>query len=497
MQEHNQTAKTRAKPVAVLTHVARCCRKPLTAPQAEAPTSKDAQACPDLLVKLVSQQLQTERLGLQNPAGFMPVPVSLTPWQLTSAQFSEVQQLAQLLGQIQAQAAAKTPWLLTLLAGLRDSPTVPGHIWRTLHTLQAQCPDRRSEHVRGQRRNLLLNRHDFLLDQHQQWRWVESNPIAAGMGPLNSRYLRLLQHHWPHNQPPSFARNDAIRSQAALLAGAAISMAFSPKAAERRQPLMLIVVEADEDNIFDQQLLCDEVQRLGVQVQRVTIRQLLQGTFDQHNQLCWQAQQVDLLYWRTGYNPAAELDEAFWQFRAKLEQAQVVQCPTLAGQLTGSKWFQHQFSALLLASPQTVAAQFGLSDTAIAMLQQAVQPSFAVRELTPAQAQQLIAQGYWYKTQQEGGGNVARGPAAAEQLAQADVADLLMAPIDAAIRQEALQIVRHGQASRASGHITELGIFTLGEQARYGGYLCRTKPAQHNEGGIHRGGAVLDTILLR
>lgn len=473
---------------------------PVKSPQPEPQVA----ALPTASQQFIAQQLASQQVGLQTPAGFMPVPVSLTPWQLRTTQFAKARQLAVLLGQIQAKAALSPEWLLKLTAGLQTSATVPGQIWRTLQRLYQGNSGIPAAPETALNHNLMLNRHDFLQDQHQQWRWVESNPIAAGMGPLNSRYLAILQQSQPAEDltfataadyASNYASNDAIRLQARLLAQAALARAGQPATA--RQPLMLIVVEAQEDNIFDQQLLCEEVQRCGVRVERVSIPELLHTQIDRQHQLLWQAQQVDLLYWRTGYNPTAELSDAFWQFRARLELAEVTQCPTLAGQLTGSKWFQHQFTALLLGEPQVVAARFALSSSDISLLRQAVLPSFAVAGITPAQAQQLIAQGYWYKTQQEGGGNVARAEAALMKLAAADDADLLMAPIDAQVRREPLYSLRHGKVAVGSGHISELGIFSLGDAAWYGGYLCRTKPAQNNEGGVHRGGAVLDTILLR
>jgi hypothetical protein len=261
-------------------------------------------------------------------------------------------------------------------------------------------------------------------------------------------------------------------------------------------PLMLIVVEEDEDNIFDQQLLCDEVGRLGVLVARVTIKELMQSKFDDDNHIHWQAKRVDLIYWRTGYNPSVDLTDNFWRFRARLERTAVMQCPNLAGQLTGSKWFQHQFTALLLANPQAVTEHFGIHAEDIVLLTQALVASYAVSELKTQAAEELIAQGYWYKTQQEGGGNVARGQDALAKLINSDSADLLMAPINALVRREALTSLRHGKVAIATEHISELGIFSLGEEAGYGGYLCRTKPAKNNEGGVHRGGAVLDVITL-
>lgn len=451
---------------------------------------------PDMdLITAVNQQLYTQQLGLQSSSGFLSVPVSLTPWQLGAVQFAKAQRLATLLGQIQSKAAVQSQWLLTLLEGLKQSQTVPGQIWRTLRNLYVDNTSRTPATTNTTSRNLMLNRHDFLLDQ-QQWKWVESNPIAAGMGPLNDRYLAVLQTQELQQPHHRYAPNNAITTQAKLLAQAALASALQNQTKDSVEPLMLVVVEADEDNIFDQKLLCDEVGRLGVRVARVTINDLLQSEFADNERLHWQAKPVDLIYWRTGYNPSADLTARFWQFRARLEQAAVIQCPNLAGQLTGSKWFQHQFTALLLANPQQVSEHFGIHAEDIALLIQAVVPSYAVSELTTDQAEALIAQGCWYKTQQEGGGNVARGQAALDKLTNADSADLLMAPINAFVRREALTSLRHGKATVATEHISELGIFSLGEDAWYGGYLCRTKPAQNNEGGVHRGGAVLDVIQL-
>ncbi len=465
-------------------------------PTANAPFDLTTQ----LSQQVIRQQLIRQQLGLKTKAGFEPVPVSLTPWKLSKAQFAKAQQLATLLGHVQASAAANPDWLLALLAKLEFSQSVPGQIWRTLRNIYPTGAESTSSTQLVVNRNLMLNRHDFMLDQQQKWQWVESNPIAAGMGPLNAQYLALIAQY----RPGSYAANDAVKVQATLLADAAIAQSRTHKSrthqstthqsTTHRAPLMLIVVEGDEDNIFDQRLLCDEVQRLGVRVERVTISELMQSELSGNNQLLWQTQPVDLLYWRTGYNPSADLNDDYWHFRARLESTAVSQCPTLLGQLTGSKWFQHQFSKTLLHDSTTVAAKFAIAPDEVNLLKQAVVKSFGVSELSAAQINELITAGYWYKTQQEGGGNVARGQAALDKSNQADHADILMAPINAAIRQEAFTSLRQNNTTVTTEHISELGIFSLGDTADYGGYLCRTKPALNNEGGVHRGGAVLDVI---
>ncbi len=160
---------------------------------AEQPTT-DA---PFDLTTQVRQQLIRQQLGLKTKAGFEPVPVSLTPWKLSKAQFAKAQQLATLLGHVQASAAANPEWLLALLAKLEFSQSVPGQIWRTLRNIYPAGAESTSSTQLVVNRNLMLNRHDFMLDQQQQWQWVESNPIAAGMGPLNAQYLALIAQYRP------------------------------------------------------------------------------------------------------------------------------------------------------------------------------------------------------------------------------------------------------------------------------------------------------------
>ena len=71
-----------------------------------------------------------------------------------------------------------------------------------------------------------------------------------------------------------------------------------------------------------------------------------------------------------------------------------------------------------------------------------------------------------------------------------------MAPIAATVRSEPLSKHLQGNIVTQQGHISELGIFTLGVDAGYGGYLCRTKAEQSLEGGVHRGGAGLDLVVF-
>lgn len=442
--------------------------------------------------------LQQQGIGLHDPRqGFKAAPVSLTPWQLPRQQWQQAQQAAQTLGLLLEKIAADRSWLLAETAALADSDSIPGAIWRALTRLDA---------TQVNTQQVAVTRHDFMLDQHGSWRWVESNPIAAGMGPLNQRWQQLLQSQQP---AMVLADNPAIETQATLLAHATIRQALmlettralgsADDSTSPDAPLLVMVVEAQEDNIYDQQLLAAAIAQQQVTVLRLTMDQLQQCQIDAKQQLRLpDGRIVHLLYWRTGYNPVDQADDSQLAFRARLEQVQIAQCPTLSAQLTGSKWLQHRLSNLLLDPKQSqqLAVYFGLDDQELQLLQSLCLPSFAVVELTELHIHSLLAQGYWYKKQNEGGGNVARYAQALLWYQQRDSADILMAPISANIRTEPLSKHLHGEDVTQQGHISELGIFTLGTAADYGGYLCRTKAEQSLEGGVHRGGAVLDLVVF-
>jgi hypothetical protein len=434
--------------------------------------------------------LQQQSLGLHDPKkGFKAAPVSLTPWQLSHQHWQQVQQAAHALGLLLEKIAKDRSWLLRETAALRNSDSVPGAIWRAMKSIDA---------TETRTRQVTLSRHDFILDQQNQWRWVESNPIAAGMGPLNQRWQQLYQLQQPAT---TLAANPAIETQATLLAEATSEQAGLNSANKNAQvpPILVMVVEAQEDNIYDQQLLAQAIEQQQVSVLRLTFEQLQQCQIDvQHQLRLPDGRIVHLLYWRTGYNPVDHATDAQLAFRAQLEQVNIAQCPTLSAQLTGSKWLQHRLSNLLLdpTQRQQLATHFELKSTELSVLQRLCLPSFAVNELTELRLQALLKQGYWYKKQQEGGGNVARFAQALQWYQQRDYADILMAPIAARIRTEPLPKHLDGQNIQHQGHISELGIFSLGSQATYGGYLCRTKAAQSLEGGVHRGGAVLDLLQL-
>lgn len=422
------------------------------------------------------QLLQQQQLGLQDQDGqFRAVPVSLTPWRLSRELWQQVLNYSQLLSRLLWAVSRDMSWMTSQLSSLTTA--------NLLSELIA-LPQAFSQISQA----VPIMRHDFLLDCHGQWRWVESNTIAAGMGPLNQQLVQLLSRDYPRLAP-----NPAISEQAVALYQAAMALR---QRFQGNSVVIVFVVEPEEDNIFDQQLLQRALQDYGAKVLRLTLYQLTQTRVNSFNRLqLGGGDEVDLLYYRTGYNRSDYNSTAELNLRSKFQQVALVQCPDLPLQLAGSKWIQAGLSQLLL-SCDPLLLRWGLNHTGIKQLRKVVMPLIPLSQLQPAKVQAYINNGWILKSQHEGGGSVWCGADARKQLSKLDDSLVLMAPVDSYIRTETVQLLRHGSLFSQQATVSELGIFSVGTNHHYGGYLLRSKAAGQLAGGIHRGGAVLDTVII-
>jgi glutathione synthase len=424
------------------------------------------------------QQLAKLKIGLINAQGnISAVPVSLTPWCLSTRLWQQAQEYSQLLSRLLWAASRDRSWLAA------QFPPVASE---TLLTTLAALPDAFSQTSQA----TPIMRHDFLLDRFGQWRWVESNTIAAGMGPLNQQLVLLLSADYDNLAP-----NPAIIEHATALYRAALTM---QERYDNAAPVIVFVVAAKEDNLFDQMLLQWELERLGALVIRSSLQQLTHAQVNHRNRLqLASGDEVDLLYYRTGYNQADYDSKAQLMLRGRLQRTALIQCPDLPLQLAGSKWIQASISQLLLADTTDRLQSWGFSVTELAQLRSLIVPVYTLAQMTPVLIENCLNCGWILKSQQEGGGSVWRGAEAKLRLKSDTDQLLLMAPIDVHVRTEPVSTLRDAIIQQHSATVSELGIFTTGDQHRYGGYLLRSKPATELAGGVHRGAAVLDTVQLK
>ena len=423
------------------------------------------------------------KIGLQLAKNeFSPCSISITPWDLTQNQFSLALGAAQALSALFRAVSCQHEFLVEALKDFVDESSLIFHLKSNLLQQTKQLAT-----------GLNLSRQDFLLDKSGQWRLVESNSIAVGMGPF-CEALRKIETSYLENSIEDFPENPATYQIAGHLYDAACQLNNNPN------PLIIFVVAENEDNIHDQNKISSALMNLGARVLRKTFEQLSEQLVEGHQQTLFIEQTpVDCFYFRTGYNLADYFDKQdesarFLKLRFFIEQHRVVVAPLCNLQLATSKWVQMKLSFLSAAQLiQFFAVNKNQADMIIS--------SLAIEYIVPGNLDEIdhyLASGQWIlKTQNEGGGNVADENSNKLATHHSNAQFILMQKIDTVIREKGLTAFAHNQFKKIATAISELGLLTLGEQDSYGGYLLRSKPADQLETGVHQAGGVLDTIRIK
>ena len=374
----------------------------------------------------------------------------------------------------------------------------------------------------AQRLPLLIMRSDFMDDAETGPKLVEFNGIAAGMGPFGQRIHEL--HRFIHLQnPESYARwsnkpntvlieNPAIErlSQGIAEAATTIKNEFQ----DNNNPVFLMVVQEDEDNVYDQHLLEYALYHKGVRAVRKTFRELNESlvTTPNNRLVLKDVGPIDCVYLRAGYDycdyAADDLHsqnccETLMQTRILIENHRVAVNATVSQQLATSKRVQ------MILSSMTAEAltQFGLT------LYEATAVKSLLGKILPVTANTIAAfsqqnPSHWVlKNQGEGGGHCIFDNGILPKLQQLPSEEYsawaLMQRLHPVPRSKPALIVRKSELTIVDDLISEIGMFTVhinGQatipEAGYTGYLIRSKSAQTTEGGIHSGMGVLDSLAF-
>lgn len=412
---------------------------------------------------------------------FSACSISITPWQISENAYLSALATAQALSALFRKVSCHHQFLTQALDDFVDESSL-------IFQLKANLLNRDKQLATG----LNLSRQDLLLDKTQQWRLVESNSIAAGMGPF-CEALREIQTSYLENPDSIFPQNPATGQIAKHLYDAAFKRFRNP------QPLIIFVVTANEDNIHDQNKIAVALTNLGAQVVRKTLEQLSKELISNNQkQLLLEHKPVDCFYFRTGYNLSdyKSLKDNFSDFlnlRFWIEQHQVVVAPSCNQQLATSKWVQMKLSFL---SVMQLAQLFDLKQAQAELAVKALNLKYIIPESLDEIDQYLTTGDWILKTQNEGGGNVADKNALKLTEQQPDAQFMLMQKIDTVIREDGLIAFSHNQFKKIPKAISEFGILTVGEKDQYGGYLLRSKSADQLETGVHQAGGVLDTLMI-
>lgn len=429
----------------------------------------------------VARAVERHRLGLKTPdGGFAPCRISLTPWRITRDQWRRLTDTGRALSRLFARIAERPDRLLDWRPPATESPGLPDRLF-------AIVADRDRRDVRAHDFGLI--RHDFLMTPDRQWRLVESNAIAAGMGPFGEA-TAATQAQLPENAGLEFIPNPATQRQAAAMARAARTVAGE------RRPEVVFLVPADEDNVYDQAKLKDALAALGVRTRTLTLAEFSRRarTGPGHRLVFAGGRPVDLVYFRTGYNLDDYLDadgrpDRLLGFRAWLERHRVAVAPGIALQLATSKWIQMRLSRLRAGE---LTRRFGLSARDARLAANAL----ATESMPcpgPDELRRRLATGHWLlKGPGEGGGNVLARHESDDEPAPGS---LLMRKLEPAPRPGGC-LVSQARLRCEPELVAEIGVFTAGPEHEHAGYLVRTKPAGALEAGVHWGKGMLDALAF-
>ena len=268
--------------------------------------------------------------------------------------------------------------------------------------------------------------------------------------------------------------------------------------------VMLVVVQPDEKNIFDQLGL---EQHLWVKYRIVTVRKTLteihtDGKLRQGN-LVVDGKTVAVTYYRAGYTPDDfPVQEAF-KGRQLIEASSSIQVPDLAMQLSGMKKIQQVLTKKEVLADfvsEKIFGRFLKTFAKMHTLDEIINTPEG--EVSAAEWLSKHADDYVLKPQREGGGNNFFGSEILKLLPtikkEEQKAYIMMEKIQA-VPHSSLQVV-NGQAETLNC-VSEIGRFGIcfaenGEVKNNldAGYLVRTKAKNINEGGVCAGFACLNTI---
>lgn len=446
-------------------------------------------------------------------------PFSLAPMSIEREVFEHLLKVTPLITKLINNVSEDHDFLQSSLSDMAKADPFFGRLME----LHQQAHGSADERLNPARQPLLLMRTDFMDDRQHGAKVIEFNGIAAGMAPFGQRateFHSFMQNQWPNvynnwleDSSATPAENQGLTQLAYGIANAArqVKADFN----EQDKPVFLMVVQKNEDNVYDQHLLEVELQKQGIRTVRRTFEQLSCQLSSGDNQrlLLKDVGAVDVVYLRAGYQYsdywAPELNESVCchtlsQTRLFMEQHHVAMNATISQQLATSKTMQ----MLLTMMPAAEYARWGLT------LEEAELVKSVLADMKPITSEaiewfntQADKQEWVLKNQGEGGGHCVFGDDISEQLSQLKPEEYdawaLMQRLYPHERDVPTIAVRDTQQTLVTDLVCEVGLFTayfkgepVTELDGYAGYLIRSKPASENEGGIHSGKGILDSLVL-
>ncbi|XP_066558539.1 glutathione synthetase isoform X1 [Amia ocellicauda] len=351
-----------------------------------------------------------------------------------------------------------------------------------------------------------LNRSDYMFDlgkdSKTSLKQIEINTIAAGAGGLTSRTPALHRHILKVAGRVEEQKNILDNNPAA---GSAKAIAKSWELYGSEQAVVMFLVEDDEINIYDHRCVENELWSRNITIIRRDFNDVSKrASLDQNKRLFIDGKEVAIVYFRSGLMPQ-DYTEQGWEARLMMERSRAVKCPDISTHLAGTKKVQQEMSR-----PGVLERFFPDDPKAVAQIRATFAGLYSLdmgEEGDRTVAMAIANPDHFVlKPQREGGGNNIYGEDICQVLESVKenserCAYILMDKI----RPQPVRnyLLRSGSPLKLSTCLSELGMF--GAYVRQGkgmvlnectGHLLRTKSAEHSDGGLTTGVAVLDNPLL-
>ncbi|MGR5237191.1 glutathione synthase [Vibrio alfacsensis] len=446
-------------------------------------------------------------------------PFSIAPMSIERSVYEHLKMVTPLIAKLISNVSEDHDFLQASLMDVAKAEPFFGR----LMALHQEAHGEPSNRLKPARQPLLLMRTDFMDDRQHGAKVIEFNGIAAGMAPFGQRATQLHQfmqtqwgsvyRDWLEDERAIPADNVGMEQFALGIAAAArqVNEHFNGEG----KPTFLMVVQKNEDNVYDQHLLEVELQKLGIRTVRRTFEQLSTQLSSGENQrlMLDGIGGLDVVYLRSGYQYidycSPELDEpvccyTLSQTRLFMEKHYVAINATFSQQLATSKSMQ----MLLTMMPPEDYLRWGLTREEATLVKSVLADMKPVNAETIAWFSSSANQNEWVmKNQGEGGGHCVFGRDIREKLSQMTQEEYdawaLMQRLYPHEREKPTIAVRDAKQTIVTDLVSEIGLFTAHYQGEpvtefegYAGYLIRSKPASENEGGIHSGKGILDSLVL-
>ncbi|MDR9828594.1 glutathione synthase [Vibrio sp. FNV 38] len=453
------------------------------------------------------------------------VPFSIAPMTMERSVYEHLLSVTPLIAKLVSYVSEDHDFLQKSLSNMAKSDPFFGR----LMDLHLQAHGDKGKRQEPARQPLLIMRTDFMDDRLHGAKVIEFNGIAAGMGPFGQRATelhRFVQNQWGEVYQDWLEDDKAMPADNQGMDQLALGIATAAKRvkahfgqidenAHGAKPTFLMIIQKDEDNVYDQHLLEVALQNLGVRTVRRTFEQLSTELSSGENQrlILKGFGAVDTVYLRAGYQYSdywvPELNEdicchTLSQTRLFIEKHYVAINATISQQLATSKSMQ----MLLTMMPAEDYSRWGLT------LEEAQSVKSVLADMKPISSESIEwfnhsadKQEWVLKNQGEGGGHCVFGDHISATLASLDPKEYdawaLMQRLYPHERDTPTIAVRDGNQTLVNDLVSEIGLFTVHYQGEavtekngYTGYLIRSKPASENEGGIHSGQGILDSLVL-